>query len=342
MKSKTTSPKRIGYIRCNTTILSTRALQARETTWLTLKRGDHHLLWHPQFVDFALNRVPGAPRIETIVTSRKFLRACQQFARTGNTSLKPLRITAGLLLDSGATTVGTLLASYLEVQTKRMMDELKVVDRSELNREELFSTLRYQFVVNSARFKTAVPIGDGTYRSYGFAAFHQQFIRGAWNSVKRDFCHAVSWDAASAGRDLLSYSVEGEMAAEQRVYDKSDWIDFRPYFAATLRSALCDSRSWDVFYSMMYRDETVSQLSVALGVSEAYISVNLSKPIMDTLRSLLSEYYNGRCLKCIRITEIRQPLLDFLPEEDFQRFVPRPTGLRGARVGRMLLGERCL
>lgn len=135
---------RDGYVRCNSTVLSARAFEARQQTWLTLKREDCHLLWHPQFVDYGLNRVPGAANIQTIVKSERFVRACQQFASAGDTSLKHIRITPDLLLHPSG---GTLLQTFLQVQTKRMMEELKVADQSELNREELSATLRHQFIV---------------------------------------------------------------------------------------------------------------------------------------------------------------------------------------------------
>lgn len=125
--------------------------------------------------------------------------------------------------------------------------------------------------------------------------------------------------------------LEAEIHGLSGTRPTSDWMDFRMYFAQSLRVALSDSMRWNIFYSIMYRGETLTELSQTLGVSEAYISVNLTNPIMETLRSMLREYYGGRSSKRIRITEMRTSLLEFLPDKEFRAFVPQPRTLAEVR-----------
>lgn len=95
--------------------------------------------------------------------------------------------------------------------------------------------------------------------------------------------------------------------------------------AAGLREALEDQLSWDVFYGMMYLESELTELERTLGITRAYLSGTVNSAIVAKLRTAISDIYTPRAGRNIRITELRDPLLDFLPEDELLRMVPRPT-----------------
>lgn len=312
----------VGALRCRSTVLSADAFEARQRTWAVLKAGNYHLLWHPQFVDYSLNRCPGAHSIEQIIGCAKFIRGCQQFAReTGR-----WKVTRETLLRPHSAPAGEPLNAYFATQTKRAMRTLNCADRSFTNEEEVCAAIRHQYFAEARAFVAGRRLGDGTYQSYGYAAYHQQYIRRAWNTITKQYAPAaLSLDRADAGREADSWSdwIDSQATDVDQSSGALELIDFKDSLAAGLRSALREDRDWDVFHSVIYRGETVAALAERFRVSQGSISDGVTAQILAALRSSLSDYYDCSSSRRVRITELREPLCDLLPEAEFLRLIPR-------------------
>lgn len=323
------SEPELGNLRCITVSLNAEAAKAREVTWETLKRHHVHVCWHPQFVDFAVNRRPGASSLEAITGCTAFLRACQQFCKASSNGLEDLVITPALLLAANKDPRQSLLNCYLNSQLARVMGELNAKEMSESDREETKAKLKEVFFRNANRFQTASPAqADGSFRTYGYNAFQSSYIRSAWDSVIDDFLPVVSLSRAAPSveeDEIPTDSIELECLAGFASSRGDDLAFLADCLAAGLRGALDDQLSWDVFYGMVYLDAKLSDLEETLGISRAYLSGTVNAAIVEKLRTSISDIYKPQDGRRIRITELRDPLLDFLPEDDFLHMVPRPA-----------------
>lgn len=324
-----TSYRNIGILRCQPVVLSTTAFKARQTTWETLRSGNYHLFWHPQFIDYALNRVPGATCIQTIVGSVKFLRACRQFAMERDATLARIGITEDLLLDLSPHRAERLITYYLHSQSLRGMKRLSMTDHAVSSQEDVYSAVRHQFFSQANSFKVGEDLGDGKYCSYGYAAFHQQFIRAAWNEIKAGFCPTPAVDRMILdGPNENEDWVESQMNEGCQTSRTLELLDFKSLLADSLREALSDPQGWDVFHGMIYHERTVSEMASTLGISVGHISDQITYPILEGLRFRLSSFYHAKDAKRIRITEFRDALTECLSETEFLSLIPRPCDLR--------------
>lgn len=323
MRNKATSARCVGNLRCGSTVLLAAAFEARQRTWAVLQASNCHLLWHPQLVDYALNRRPGARSIEQIVDCRSFLRACQQFARQRD----GWEVTRGTLLNPHSARAGEALAAYFATQTKRAMRSLNCADRSFSNEEEVCAAIRHQYLAEAGAFIVGQSLGNGTYRSFGYAAYHQQYIRRSWNTITRDYAPAaLSLDGPAAAfgeNDSWTDWVDSQSTAADNSSDALQMLDFKGSLAAALRSALRDEREWEVFHAIIYKGETVAALAERFCVAHGHISDAVTAQILSALRCSLSDYYDCDSTRRVRITELREPLCDLLPESEFLTLVPR-------------------
>lgn len=319
-------------------MLGATAQAARQVTWETLKRHHYHVSWHPQFVDFAVNRRPGARSIETIVGCSAFIRACQRFCRTSTNGLEDVTITPALLVRANQDPRQNLLDCYLKSQLARVLEEVNAKTMSESDREETKAKLKAVVFRSAERFQTASCLPDGRFRTYGYCAFQSSYIRSAWDSVIEDFLPMVSLNGATrrVEEDETPTDILELECLAGAVSTRPDELAFiADSLAAGLREALDDQLSWDVFYGMMYLESELTDLERTLGITRAYLSGTVNSAIVAKLRTAISDIYKPRVGRSIRISELRDPLLDFLPEDEFLRLVPRPTtGLRSSRLKR--------
>jgi hypothetical protein len=308
--------------------LSRAGFEARQATWLALSRGNYHLFWHPQMTDFALNRVPAAKSIEHIVRSTKFLRACQEFAARKDSGLSGIPITASLLLDRSSSGASQLGECFLRAQVRRVMQRLRMT-RCHSSEEDVYSTIRHQFFAQANDYRVGIEVDGGNFKTFGFTAFHQQFIRRAWTGITAGFCCRVSLDQRSseddekAERDWLENQIIGHGETERHL----ELLDFRQMLVASLRAALSEPKTWEVFHRMIYQADRLSEIALEFGTSVGHISDTVTNCILAQLRSDFSDLYIVRSAPRIRITDIRDSLTDCLPEADFLRYVPCPMSL---------------
>lgn len=324
----------LGNLRCGSVVLTTTAYEARQLTWETLKQNHYHVCWHPQFVDYAINRCPGARSIEAIVRCPAFLRACQQFCRSSTNGLRDMAMTPRVLMTANQDPRQSLVDCYLNSQLARVIGELNAREMSESDREETKAKLKHVFFRNAERFQTAASLPDGSFRTYGYNAFHSSYIRSAWDAVIEEFCPTVRLNgiAPSAGEEETpTDSLELECLAGAASSRSDELALIGESLVQALRHALDDQLSWDIFYGMMYVGADLTELEETLGISRAYLSGTVNSAILAKLRIAISDIYKPLASRTIRISELRDPLLDFVPEDEFLRMVPRPK-LQSGRV----------
>lgn len=295
-------------------------------TWETLVREHYHVSWHPQILDYAMNRRPGASSIEQVLRDRKFLRACQQFAaaRKGETRWN---VAPNVLSDIGHPQAAAPRDAYLAAQTNRAMRTLKCVDRSAAAREEIFATIRHQYLAQAADFRPGVDLGNDTFQSYGYAAYHERFLPRSWNAIaKARSAERVLERTPIRNDEHQSWSdrVDARARDVDDRFERLKLIGFKSALADALRAALSEARCWDVFHAMIYRGEKASSLAARWSVSQGHISDAITNKILDALRLPLASFYDCASRRRIRITALREPLCDLLPESDFLALVPRP------------------
>jgi hypothetical protein len=238
---------------------------------------------------------------------------------------------------SGIAEAATPLEAYLTAQTNRAMRTLHCVDRSPTAHEEIFATIRHQYLAQAGEFRPGADIGDGMYRSYGYAAFHERFLPKAWNAIAKNGS-AERFLQRLPGRDDEHQSWSDRVDARARDVDRRfthlNLIGFSSVLADSLRAALREATSWDVFHAMIYRGETASSLATRLAVSQGHISDAITNKILGVLRLPLASFYDCASPRRIRITELREPLRDILSESDFLALVPRPLPSLPRRLDR--------
>jgi hypothetical protein len=233
-----------------------------------------------------------------------------------------------VLSDIGHPEAAMPLEAYLTAQTNRAIRTLRYGDRSHTAREEIFATIRHQYLAQAGEFRPGADTGDGTYRSYGYAAFHERFLPKAWNAIAKNGS-AEHLLQRLPGRDDEHQSWSDRVDARARDVDRRfthlNLIGFQIVLADSLRAALSETKSWDVFHAMIYRGETASSLATRLGVSQGHISDAITNKILGALRSPLASFHDCASPRRIRITELREPLCEILSEADFLALIPRPV-----------------
>lgn len=290
-------------------------------------RGSYHLVWHPQIIDYGLNRCPGAASIDDIVGDRKFMRASQHYAAASEGSFGAGKVTADILWNISHREATDALGYYLAAQTNRAIRVLKCVDRSPTAREEIFATIRHQYLAQAGEFRPGADAENGTFRSFGYAAYHQRFIPKAWHEITKVYsAERLLQRLPKRNDDAGSWSDQVDAGAREvdTRFTRLNLIGFKNVLADSLRSALCETQSWDVFHAMIYRGETASSLATRLSLSQGHISDAITNKILNALRSPLASFYDCASPRRIRITELREPLCDLLPESDFLALIPRP------------------
>lgn len=153
--------------------------QRRVQTWKTLLAGGYHLCWHPQFVDCALNKVPGASSVDEITSSKRFLSACARLNLYQDVVGEPLVLSSALLHGANREPQQTLVDIFLRSQIPRAMSRLSIAALGWSAREDVHELLRYHYIVNAGKFEAGTQLANDRFRTFGYAAFHRSFIRAA-------------------------------------------------------------------------------------------------------------------------------------------------------------------
>ena len=306
------------------------AFRRRTETWKTLVAGSYHLCWHPQFIDCALNKVPGATSIKEVVNSRRFLSACARVNLCEGPEQRRLALSSALLLQANGQPHQRLLDIFLCSQIPRAMSNLHIAALGISNREEAYQLLRYHYIVNAGKFEPGSQLPDGRFRTFGYSAFHRSFIRAAWNGIKREFRPSRSLNLSTYSLDscddasLISIPDEACVRAQP-----TDVYDVRMCLPAALRHALSDSLAWDVFYGHVYKGTRLDELVLESKVSPSFLSIKVTSKIVQKLRDYFGFSDASIDTERTKISDLRGLLDGILSEGDFLKFVPRPSVARG-------------
>lgn len=298
--------------------------ERRVQTWRTLVAGAYHLCWHPQVVDCALNKVPGASSIDEIVRSNRFLSACARITLSDQVVAGALVISSSMLREANRDPHQPLLEAFLQSQIPRAMRRLSIAALGVSDREDAYELLRYHYIVNSGKFEAGSPLPDGRFRTFGYAAFHRSFIRAAWNGIRHGFQPCVSLDApvcsSEPGFGSASTPVEASVPAQS-----SAVYDVRMSLPAALREALCDCIRWEVFHGYIYKGETFEEIAPRFSVSPSFLSKRVTSQILQTLRDYFDGPSSAAAAERTKISDVRELLCSLLPEAEFLNVVPRPS-----------------
>jgi hypothetical protein len=310
-------------------------------TWQTLVAGVYHLCWHPQFIDFALNKVPGAESIDSILGSKRFLSACARLHLRREAAGAPLLLSSSVLRDANRKPHQTLLEIFLRSQISRAMSKLNMAALGLSDREDVYELLRYHYILNAGKFESGSELVDGRFRTFGYAAFHRSFIRAAWNGIKHGFQPCVSLDAPTHPSEATEPARDAWSPKEACVAAQSPEVyDVRMSLPAALRDALCDSISWEVFYGHLYKGKTFEEIAPQFDVSPSFLSKRVTSKILQKLRDYFGASDAPMDAERTKISDLRELLCCLLPEGDFLNFVPRPpddAAMRGPEL--QLLAE---
>ena len=292
-------------------ILSEADFEQRNVTWKTLTRDHLHLIWHPQFVDCALNYVPGANSAAAIVASTRFLEGCREYAGLSDNGLDSDLCTPSDLLrpDGGQQ---SHLNVFLKEQVAKTLLSLRATDNSASGREEVANALRYQFILNAANYRPGSRLADGTYKTFGYSAFQRSYLRAAWRPIKRGFSSAVELQE------------NDQTAVDSPTFQRVEATpDFRLTLVDALRLALPDLLGWRVFVGLIFDDRLLEDLARELDATPSFISIAVTPSIVAIIQA---SFGDGRCtsFERIKITDLRDSLTQILSKEDFVRLVPPP------------------
>src|SRR6202140_1796984 len=282
---------------------------ARTTTWETLVREECHLCWHPQFVDHAIDHVPSASSIGEILASKVFLEECRLFMDGSKIRLSPSENLAAKLLSVRYDPQQEFLSTFIAQQTSRAVKALNVNNTSASALEEIGGALRYQYVLNAAKYRPGTPLPDGTFRTFGYSAFQVNFIREGWNLIKNQLRSSASIQVNPA------FNLECDFASmdEAQTIAPEGHPSFRITLIETLREALAKPLAWDVFNGLMFEDLTLEELAREVGISAAYISMTVSPGIVSSVQAAFDmPAASKRNSNRIKITDMREPLCRLL------------------------------
>ena len=301
--------------------VSPEQFHARRITWEAIVREGCHLFWHPQIVDYALERVASASSVEEIVASELFRADCERFATDDASSLGPSDLSAEKLLQARDDPRQGLLNAFISRQTARAIKALSINNTSPSAVEELADALRYQYVLNAAKYRPGIELPDGTFRTFGYAAFHVNFIREAWNLIKTGFRSTTSIQTNPAFDAECDSANVGEAQSIAPGWHPT----FKITLIETLRHALSEPMAWDVFNGLMFDDLTLEEIAAHVGISAAYISMTVTPGIVSSFQAAFDlptavNRNNDR----VKITDMREPLCRLLSKEEFVRLIPRP------------------
>jgi len=314
-----------------TIVIPPDAFRARQRTWSVLAEGGYHLCWHPQFVDFALNKVADATSVHEVLKSKEFLSECARFVADHQKILGLIRVSSDLLFEANKRSTQPLLDSFLQCELHRAAGRLNIVDRSPSGLEEIHNAVRYQFILNGSKFEPGRELADGQYTTFGYAAFQRAFIRMAWTRVKKGFLPTVSIDA-----DEVHFESDRALAKFAVPSQPTEIYDVKAGLVPALRLALNEATAWDVFFGIVYENKSVEELQGAAKVSSGWISVVVTASILEKLRAFFGDRDSVAGSKRPKITDLRELLCDLLPEHEFRRRVPRPIKSEDLRKTRSL------
>ena len=299
--------------------ISAEELHARVTTWETLVREGLHLTWHPQFVDHAIDYVPSAGSIVEIVASEVFLIECARFIETNMCGACTPGDLRAKLLRAANDPQQEFLGVFIAQQTGRAVRALNISDTSPSALEELAATLRYQYVLNAAKYRLGTQLPNGTFRTFGYSAFQVNFIREGWNLIKPGLRSTTSIPAFDADCNSANSSEAQSIAP--------GWHPtFRITLVETLHHVLAEPIAWEVFYGLMFEDLTLEEIADDVGISAAYISMTVTPGIVSSFQAAFGlAASRNRHAERVKITDMREPLCRLLSKDEFLRLIPRPS-----------------
>lgn len=317
------------------------AFRRRTETWKTLVAGSYHLCWHPQFIDCALNKMPGATSINEVVYSKRFLSACARVDLYEGPEQQRLALSPALLLQANSQPHQPLLDIFLCSQIPRAMSNLNIAALGLSNREEAYELLRYHYIVNAVKFEPGSELPDGRFRTFGYSAFHRSFIRAAWNGIKREFQPSRSLNLSAYSLDSCDETSAASIPHEACVdAQTADVYDVRMCLPAALRHALSDSLAWDVFYGHVYKGRRLDELVLELKVSPSFLSIRVTSQIVAKLREYFGFSNSFIDAERTKISDFRGLLDGILSQSDFLDLVPRPNAVPTRAETRTVLAHR--
>lgn len=323
MESKSNATAATGSSQPSRITIPPKAFHARAETWRLLMKDGYHLCWHPQFVDFSLNKATRVGTVGEIVRSKAFLSACACFVATRPNSFGQLRVSSEMLFAANRGPTQPLLEIFLRAELQRVVGWLNMAGCSASVLEEVYNAVRYQFIINGAKFEPGRLLDNPRFATFGYSAFQRAYIRGAWTHVKKGF--VPLGPAQSVQKSSKTLAGNDQMAAELTVQAQPAAVyDVRACLIPALRFALSDGNAWDVFHGIVYANVSFEDLAVALDVSPGWISAVVTAPIVERLRAFFGDRHSAGGSGRTKITDLKDLLCDLLPEHEFKRHIPRP------------------